>query len=131
MDYKDKKILIGVPGGFGYMPTQMVQSLLQLHKPCPCAFLTIERQRIDKVRNYMVQQALLQGVDYLLMIDDDNPIPPETLELLLEDDKDIVSATILSRNPNKDNEHDLCAFYAHEHKIVGKHLHLYHCYYQL
>lgn len=125
MDYKDKKILIGVPCGSGYMPTQMVQSLLQLHKPCPCAFLTIERQRIDKVRNYMVQQALLQGVDYLLMIDDDNPIQPETLELLLEDDKDIVGATILSRNPNTQGIHDMCAFYAHEHKVDGKKLKLY------
>ena len=125
MDYKDKKILIGVPCGSGYMPSIMVQSLLQLHKPCPCAFLTIERQRIDKVRNYMVQQALLQGVDYLLMIDDDNPIQPETLEMLLEDDKDIVGATILSRNPNSQGVHDLCAFYSHEHKVDGKKLKLY------
>ena len=59
------------------------------------------------------------------MIDDDNPIQPETLELLLEDDKDIVGATILSRNPNKNNEHDLCAFYSHEHKVDGKKLKLY------
>lgn len=125
MDYKDKKILIGVPCGFGYMPTQMVQSLLQLHKPCPCAFLTVERQKIVKVRNYMAQQTLLQGFDYLLMIDDDNPIEPDTLEKLLEDDKDIVGATILSRNPNAEGIHDLCAFYSHEHKVGDKTIKLY------
>lgn len=125
MDYKDKKIFLGVPCGSGYMPAQMVQSLLQLHKPCACLMSVIERQSIVKCRNYFVQQALLQGVDYLLMIDDDNPIEPDTLEKLLEDDKDIVGATILSRNPNKNNEHDLCAFYSHEHRVDGKKLKLY------
>jgi len=120
MDYKDKKCLIGVPSGSGFMPTMMVQSLLQLHKPLPCAFLTVERQRVDKARNYFVQQALAGGFDYLMMIDDDNPIPPETLEKLLADDKDIVMATILSRNPDKNGKYNLCAFYAHSHKIDGK-----------
>jgi len=125
MDYKDKKCLIGVPSGSGFMPTMMVQSLLQLHKPLPCAFLTVERQRVDKARNYFVQQCLAGGFDYLMMIDDDNPIPPETLEKLLADDKDIVMATILSRNPDKNGVYNLCAFYSHSHKVDGKMLKLY------
>lgn len=125
MDYKDKKCLVGVPSGSGFMPAIMVQSLLQLHKPLPCAFITVERQRTDKARNYMVQQCLVGGFDYLLMIDDDNPVPPETLEKMLADDKDIVIATILSRNPDKDGKYNLCAFYSHLHKIDGKWLKLY------
>lgn len=126
MDYKDKKCLLGIPCGSGYMPSIMVQSLLQLHKPIQCAFLTVDRQRIDKVRNYFVQQTLVGGFDYLLMIDDDNPIPPETLELMLEDDKDIVGVPILSRNPNKDGVNDLCAFYSTTHTIDGNEIKLYH-----
>ena len=125
MDYKDKKLLLGIPSGSGFMSAQMVQSLLQLHKPLPCIMSVVERQSIVKCRNYFVQQALASGADYLLMIDDDNPIQPETLELLLEDDKDIVGATILSRNPSEKGEHDLCAFYSHEHKVDGKKLKLY------
>jgi hypothetical protein len=125
MDYKDKKIFVGIPCGAGFIPAQMVMSLLQLRKPCPCFMSVVERQKIVKCRNHFVQQALSSGSDYLLMIDDDNPIPPETLELLLEDDKDIVGATILSRNPNAQGIHDLCAFYSHEHEVGGKIIKLY------
>lgn len=122
---EQKKCLIGMPSGSGLIPTMMVQSLLQLHKPLPCGFTTIERQRVDKARNYMVQQCLAGGFDYLLMVDDDNPIEPNTLEKLMAHDKDIVSAIILSRNPNKKGIHDICAFYSHEHKIDGKKIKLY------
>ena len=125
MDYKDKSIFIGIPCGSGLMPAQMVMSLLQLHKPCPCFMSVVERQAIVKCRNHFVQQALASGADYLLMIDDDNPIEPDTLEKLLEDDKDIVGATILSRNQNSQGIHDMCAFYSHEHKVDGKKLKLY------
>lgn len=114
MEIQNKKVLIAVPSGSGYVPLLTVQSLLQLHKPCICGFVTVERQRIDKCRNYFSQQCISQWFDYLLMIDDDNPIPPDTLEKFLEDDKDIVIAPILTRNPNKDGKHDLCAYYSEE-----------------
>lgn len=103
-----------MPSGSGMVPTMMVQSLLQLHKPYPCAFMSVERQRIDKARNAIAMEALNKGFDYLFFIDDDNPIPPDTLEKFIEDDKDIMVAPILSRNPNKDGVHDLCAFYGKE-----------------
>lgn len=122
----DKKILIGVPSGAGVMPTIMVQSLLQLHKPLPCGFITVERQRVDKARNVMVLEALKGGFDYLMMIDDDNPIPPDTLEKFLEDDKDIVSAPILGRNPNEKGEHPLCSMYAREVIADGEPIKLYY-----
>lgn len=110
-----KTILIGLPSGSGQVPLPVVQSLLQLHKPLPCGFISVERQRIDKARNHMVSEALRQNFDYLFMVDDDNPIPPETLKLMVEDDKDIVIAPILSRSPNAEGKHDLCAFYSKEY----------------
>jgi hypothetical protein len=50
-------------------------------------------------------------------VDDDNPIPEDTLEKMIEDDKDIVVAPILARNPNKDGKFNLCAFYADKQKL--------------
>lgn len=103
-----------MPCGSGQVPASMVTSLLQLHKPVPCAFMIVERQMIELARNGIVMEALKNGVTHVLMVDDDNPIPNDTLEKMLEDDKDIVFAPILSRNPNKDGKHDLCAFYKRE-----------------
>lgn len=115
-DLKDKKVLLGMPCGSGSMPAMMVQSLLGLEKPCVCAFSVIERQATVKARNYFVKMALDEGFDYLLMIDDDNPVPSDTLKVLLEADKDVVIAPILARNP-VGGEFPLCAFYAEEHKL--------------
>jgi hypothetical protein len=111
---KEKLILIGMPNGSGSVPASMVSSLLQLRKPAPCAFMIVERQMIEMARNAIALEALKNNCTHLLMVDDDNPIPPDTLEKLIEDDKDIVIAPILSRNPNRDGVHDLCAFYSEE-----------------
>lgn len=121
----DKSILIGMPSGSGMVPVSMMQSLLQLRKSFPCGFMVIERQRVDKARNAIVMEALNKGFDYLLFVDDDNPIPPDTLEKFLEDDKDIVSAPILGRNPDKEGKHTLCCFYSKEIKADGNPLNLY------
>lgn len=119
-------ILIGMPSYSGLIPAVTVQSLLQLHKPVPCAFMIVERQRIDKARNAIALEALRNGVDHVLMVDDDNPIPPDTLELFLQDDKDIVVAPILGRVPNSQGKHPLCAFYQDVVRADGKSLRLYH-----
>lgn len=111
---KNNLILIGMPNGSGQVPAPMVSSLLQLHKPCPCAFLIVERQMIDMARNGIVLETLRGGFTHLLFVDDDNPIPSDTLEKMLEDDKDIVITPILTRNPNQEGKHTLCAFYKEE-----------------
>ena len=106
-----------MPSGSGVVPTIMVQSLLQLHKPLPCAFMTVERQRVDKARNFIAMETIRGGFDYLFFVDDDNPVPEDTLEKFLEDDKDIVAAPILGRNPDAGGNYQLCCFYAE--KIEG------------
>ena len=120
-----KKILIGMPNGSGQVPVEMVQSLLQLHKPFPCAFLPVVRQRVDKCRNGIAMEALKGGFDYVFMVDDDNPVPPETLAQFIEDDKDIVIAPILARNPDPDGNYSLCAFYSEKKKIKKNYLRIY------
>lgn len=114
MNDKQKLVLIGMPNGSGQIPAPMVNSLLQLHKPCPCAFMLVERVMIEKARNEIVLSAIQGGVTHLLFLDDDNPVPEDTLEKMLEDDKDIVIAPILSRNAKIDGTRDLCAFYSEE-----------------
>jgi len=49
-------------------------------------------------------------VDYILFIDDDTVIPNNTLELMLEDDKDIVCAPVMTRNKRDNGKHALCCF---------------------
>jgi len=121
----NKSILIGLPSGSGVVPLPMVQSLLMLHKPFPTGFMSVERQRIDKARNALAMGALKGNFDYLLMVDDDNPIPPDTLEKFLEDDKDIIIAPIPGRVPNAQGQHDLCAFYSQLEAIGNKTIKLY------
>ena len=41
-------------------------------------------------RNYLIVKALNENYDYLLFVDDDMILPPETLEVLLGRDKDII-----------------------------------------
>jgi glycosyltransferase involved in cell wall biosynthesis len=118
-------ILIGMPCQSGVVPVSMLQSLLMLHKPYPCGFAVVERQRVDKARNHIAMECLKGGFDYLLFVDDDNPIPPDTLEKFIEDDKDIVMAPILARNQTTDGKHNLCCFYSEEIDVWGKPLRLY------
>jgi len=108
------KILIGMPCQSGVVPVPMVTSLLQLHKPANCGFMVVERQRVDNARNALAMECLTKGFDYLFFVDDDNPIPPDTLEKFLEDDKDIIIPPILARNPKPDGKFPMCAFYAEE-----------------
>lgn len=87
--------------------------------------MIIERQQIVKARNAIALEALHNGFDYLLFVDDDNPIPPDTLELMIADDKDIVIAPILGRNAGSDGAHSLCAFYAETVEVDGGLMRLY------
>jgi GT2 family glycosyltransferase len=74
--------------------------------------MVVERQMIEIARNGIALEGLQKKSSHVLFLDDDNPVPPDTLEKLLEADKDIVIAPILTRNPDKDGNHSLCAFYS-------------------
>jgi len=120
-----KSILIGMPTGSGQIPVETVQSLLQLHKPYPCGFMYVERQRVDKCRNAFAMAALQNGADYLFMVDDDNPIPSDPLEKFIEADKDVMSAPILGRVALPDGSRNMCSFYSKQAKTSAGKLKLY------
>jgi glycosyltransferase involved in cell wall biosynthesis len=108
--YKDKKVLIGIPCGSGVMPAYTVDGLFKLTRPCPVSLLIIERQAVDRARNYIIEMGIKLGVDYIFFADDDGVLPPDTLEKLLEADKDIIGAPMMTRSVQDDGKHRLCVF---------------------
>lgn len=57
-----------------------------------------EGYTIAENRNYMAVQALKNNSDYLLMIDDDMTFPPDVLDKLIEDQKDIIGVAYHPRS---------------------------------
>lgn len=115
-----------MPSYSGLISASTVQSLLQLRKPHDCAFMVVERQRIDKARNLCAAEAIRVGADYLFFVDDDNPIPSDALVTLLSDDKDVVGAPILGRVANQAGHYPLCAFYSSTISVDERDVRLYH-----
>ena len=107
-----KNILIAIPTGSGSIPHETVQSLLQIRGEFAKQFLFIPRQRIEKARNHACETMLNLGADYLLFVDDDNPIPPDAITHFLEDRKDIVVGAYKRRGDGE----DMLVFRAHEEK---------------
>lgn len=60
-------------------------------------FFTPHRSSIDNARNWAAKQALDMECDRLLFIDDDVQIHPNTLQLLIEADKDICAGLVIIR----------------------------------
>jgi len=109
-DLKNKRILVGIPSASGMISAYVFNSYMQLDRPCPIAPLIIERQSVDEARNYIMEIAIRMQVDYIFFGDDDGVLPTDTLTKLIEDDKDIVGAPMMTRNPRERGEHALCVF---------------------
>ena len=106
----EKKVLIGIPSGSGLIPAYVVDGLYKMVRPIPTSLLIIERQGVEAARNYIIEMAIRMQVDYLLFLDDDGVVPVYTLACLLESDKDIVGAPMMTRNHKEDGKHGLCCF---------------------
>lgn len=60
-------------------------------------FFTPYRMSIDTARNAAAKVAVESGSDYLMFIDDDVMIPPDTFKQLVETKKDIVAGLVIIR----------------------------------
>lgn len=60
-------------------------------------FWAPHRMAIDNARNQAAKYALELECDYLLFLDDDVQVPPESLKMLLEADKDIIAGLVMIR----------------------------------
>jgi glycosyltransferase involved in cell wall biosynthesis len=92
------------------MPAYTVDGLFKLTRPLPTSLLIIERQAVDVARNFIIEMAVRMQVDYIFFADDDGVLPPDTLVKLVEDDKDIVAAPMMTRNVRDNGQHALCCF---------------------
>lgn len=93
------KITLACPTNRGIQP-QTMQCLLELVAHRDYDFHIIipeEGYTIAENRNYLTVQALNNKSEYLLMIDDDMTFPPDTLDTLLSNKKDICGVAYHSR----------------------------------
>lgn len=94
------KITLAVPTNRGVNP-QTFQCLCELvaHGNYDWHIVVAgEGYTIAENRNYIAVQACNNNSDYLLMIDDDMTFPPETLDKLLENQKDIIGVAYHPRS---------------------------------
>jgi hypothetical protein len=83
-----------------YVYSNHIEFFITSKKLCPdVSFImfTPHRMSIDRARNEAAKKALQLECQYLLFIDDDVLLPRNTLELLLEADKDIVAGLVMIR----------------------------------
>ena len=95
------KITIGIPTNRGLRP-KMAQSILDLVAHGGYEFHIViaeEGYTIAENRNYLAVKALNNKSDYLLFIDDDMVFPPDMLDKLIENKKDIIG---ISYHPRTD-----------------------------
>lgn len=124
-DIEKKKVLLCLPCASSFVPSCMVESLMQIFKPCQVYFSIINRQKIDWARNNFVKEAIAGNYDYIFFVDDDNPVPHDTLLKMLHADKDIVGAPIISRTAPYNGNHVLCAFYREQLNDISEDVSIY------
>lgn len=95
------KITIACPTNRGFQ-AQTFQSLLELIANASKKYdlhivVSSEGYIIAENRNYIAVQALNNKSEYLLMIDDDMVFPPDTLDKLISNNKDICGVAYHSR----------------------------------
>jgi len=93
------KITIAIPSNRGLVPAtfQCILELLARGKYDFHLIVPEEGYTVAENRNYIAVQALNNKSDYLLMIDDDMTFPPDTLDKLLANKKDICGVGYHSR----------------------------------
>ena len=94
------KVTIAIPTVRGLRP-KMVQSVLALVAKGGYDFhilVASEGYSIAENRNYIAVQALNNGSEYVLMIDDDMTFEPDLLDKLIENGKDIVGVAYHPRS---------------------------------
>jgi len=102
-EVKKPRVLIGVPGFAGVTPEcqeNFFQMAYRLGRDCPNYdfFLRIILKREQfRARNTLVDLAIVNDCDYLLMLDDDMVCPPDLFTKLSGHDKDVCGALYYQR----------------------------------
>lgn len=100
---KKQRVLIGVAGFHGVIP-ECQENFFALAYRCGRDFpqydfllkIMIKREQF-RARNNLVDLAITNGCDYLLMLDDDMVVPPDLFNKLVTHDKDVIGALYYQR----------------------------------
>lgn len=92
------KILVAVPTAETIYP-EVFKAIYGLDK-CNCwvVFDYIRGYDCAQARNRIAQEAINEGCDYVLMVDSDTVIKPDTLKLMLDDPVDVCLGVYANRN---------------------------------
>jgi len=101
INFKNTRILIGIPTR-GLLSAQWVLSFLKQSHPVNTSidYKFIIGKEVGEARNELVQEALRLDTEYLIFIDDDIIIPPDTITRLIniaDEGKDIVAGIYYSK----------------------------------
>ncbi len=101
VNFKDIRVLIGVPTR-GLLSAQWVLSFLKQSHPVNTSidYKFIVGKDVSTARDELVQEAIKLGTEYLIFIDDDVIIPPDTITKLIniaDQEKDIVAGVYYSK----------------------------------
>jgi 2-polyprenyl-3-methyl-5-hydroxy-6-metoxy-1,4-benzoquinol methylase len=97
------RIFIGVPGYHGIQP-EVQESFIRMMYRCgkdmpdyDFIFKVVTKKEQFRARNNIVQWAIQAQADWLLMLDDDMVLPPDLVQRLVANDKDVCGALYYQR----------------------------------
>ena len=93
------KILIAVPC-MSMLPVEYVNSLLKLEHEGQCDIVHLPNSLIYTARDQLAVMSVRENYDYLLFIDSDMVVPPDSIKRLLNHKKDIVCGLYFKRKQN-------------------------------
>ena len=93
------KICIGIPTNRLIKPktAESIMKLVNYSKHDYYILVSTRGYNTSENRNYIAAKACKEQCDYLLFIDDDMILPPETLDTLLSRDKDIIGGVYMTK----------------------------------
>ena len=96
MDRKHEKVLIAIPSG-DTMPVMTVSCIMNLQKAPQDEFRIMTGSLVYNSRTFLVNDALSEGFTHVLFVDSDMTFPPDTLNRLIQHDKDVVTCICFGR----------------------------------
>ncbi|HUU53081.1 MAG TPA: hypothetical protein VMW44_00405, partial [Candidatus Bathyarchaeia archaeon] len=107
---QDVKMAIGIPLSWHYVPSDFFDSCLMLHNDFLCSSSATNKRSVEiirssfgpihEMRNTIALRALEKDCTHLIFLDCDMVYPVNTIEKLLEHDKDIIGALTFKRCPD-------------------------------
>ena len=98
---KQKKIMIGIPNT-GLLNTNVVESLLEIQSIHTISFNFLKSSILYISRENIVKAALNSNADYIMFLDSDQTIQPDTIDRLVEhlnNGENIVTTLIFRKDP--------------------------------